>query len=188
MRPANFIVPAYARVARAALDAHQSPGRSFGHDRRMKTFLFGSSLALCAGLVSAQDIAMKEQAGLRFACGGAGFEKRAELKSLRPQATVELLFITAKRGGYLADVEVAVFDADKGAPVLRVTGGGPDVHDLGAGGEIPHRSDLRRREAQRPGRDRRQAGAGRVPIPRTAVGRHPCHRRGEAVKPGSVTR
>jgi hypothetical protein len=79
----------------------------------MKTFLFASSLALCAGLVSAQDIAMKEHAGLRFACGGAGFEERAELALLRPQANLELLFITAKRGGYLADAEVAVFAADK---------------------------------------------------------------------------
>jgi hypothetical protein len=125
MRPANFIVPAYARIARAAVDAHQSPGRSFGHDRRMKTFLFASSLALCAGLATAQNIGMKEHAGLRFACGGAGFEKRAELASLRPQANLELLFITAKRGGYLADVEVAVFAADKGSPVLQVTAEGP---------------------------------------------------------------
>jgi hypothetical protein len=91
----------------------------------MKTFLFGSSLALCAGLASAQDIAMKEHAGLRFACGGAGFEERAELASLRPQANLELLFITAKRGGYLADVEVAVFAADKASPVLQVTAEGP---------------------------------------------------------------
>ena len=38
----------------------------------MKALLLVSSLALCAGLTSAEDIAMKEHAGLRFACGGAG--------------------------------------------------------------------------------------------------------------------
>ena len=68
---------------------------------------------------------MKEQAGLRFACGGAGVEERAALASLHPQANLELLFITAKRGGYLADVEVAVFAADKAQPVLQVTAQGP---------------------------------------------------------------
>jgi len=85
----------------------------------------GITLAAFATFATAQNIGMKEHAGLRFACGGAGFEERAELASLRPEANVELLFITAKRGGYLADVEVAVFAADKGSPVLQVTAEGP---------------------------------------------------------------
>ena len=91
----------------------------------MKAPLLVSSLALCAGFASAEDIAMKEHAGLRFACGGAGVEERTALAALRPQANLEFLFVTAKRGGYLADVEVAVFAADKASPVLQVTAQGP---------------------------------------------------------------
>lgn len=68
---------------------------------------------------------MKEHAGLRFACGGIGVEERAALAALRPQANVELLFVTAKRGGYLADVEVTVYAADKSSPALQTTAEGP---------------------------------------------------------------
>jgi hypothetical protein len=92
----------------------------------MKTaLLLASTLAACTGLAAAQEIGMKEHAGLRWACGGAGVEERAALATLRPQANVELLFVTAKRGGYLADVEVSVYAADKTAPVLQVTAEGP---------------------------------------------------------------
>jgi hypothetical protein len=91
----------------------------------MRISLLVTMLAACAGAATAQDIPMKEHAGLRFACGGAGVEERAALAALRPQANVELLFVTAKRGGYLADVEIAVYAADKGAPVLQTTAEGP---------------------------------------------------------------
>jgi hypothetical protein len=47
------------------------------------------------------------------------------LAELRPQANLELLFVTAKRGGYLADVEVSLYAADKTSPVLQVTAEGP---------------------------------------------------------------
>ena len=77
----------------------------------MKALLLVSSLALCAGFASAEDIAMKEHAGLRFACGGAGVEERTALAALRPQANLEFLFVTAKRGGYLADVDLIVMGA-----------------------------------------------------------------------------
>jgi len=91
----------------------------------MKIALLATTLAACAGLASAQDIAMKQHAGLRFACGGVGVEERATMAALRPQANVELLFVTAKRGGYLADVEVTVYAADKSSPALQVTAEGP---------------------------------------------------------------
>jgi hypothetical protein len=91
----------------------------------MRISLLVTMLAACAGAATAQDIPMKEHAGLRFACGGAGVEERAALAALRPQANVELLFVTAKRGGYLADVEIAVYAADKDAPVLQLIAVGP---------------------------------------------------------------
>jgi len=91
----------------------------------MKASLLAATLAACAGVATAQDIGMKEYAGLRWACGGAGVEERAALAALRPQANVELLFVSAKRGGYLADVEVSVYAADKFSPILQVTAEGP---------------------------------------------------------------
>ena len=89
------------------------------------TITLAGALAAFAGLATAQDIGMKEHAGLRIACGGAGAEERAALEALRPQANIELLFVTARRGGYLADVELAVYAADKQSPVLRLTAEGP---------------------------------------------------------------
>lgn len=91
----------------------------------MKISLLTGTLAAFAGLATAQDIAMKEHAGIRWACGGAGVEERAALAALRSQANLELLFVTAKRGGYLADVEVSVYAADKASPVLELTAQGP---------------------------------------------------------------
>jgi hypothetical protein len=91
----------------------------------MRTILLAGTLAAFAGPAVAQDIGMKEQAGLRWACGGAGVEERAAIAALRPKANLELLFVTAKRGGYLADVEVSVYAADKQSAVLQILAEGP---------------------------------------------------------------
>ncbi|HEU5178996.1 MAG TPA: hypothetical protein VFU24_16205 [Burkholderiales bacterium] len=91
----------------------------------MKAILFAGTLAALTGPAAAQDIGMKDAGGIRWACGGAGVEERAALAALRPQANLELLFVTAKRGGYLADVQVALYAADNSSPVLQVTAEGP---------------------------------------------------------------
>jgi hypothetical protein len=91
----------------------------------MKTIALAAALAAFAGLGVGQEIAMKEHAGLRFACGGVGFEERAALAALRPQTNLELLFATGKRGAYVADVQVAIFAADKTPPVLELRANGP---------------------------------------------------------------
>ena len=74
---------------------------------------------------AAEPFAMTEQGGLRWACGGIGFEERAALAGLRPQANVELLFVTKPRGGYLADVLVTVYSSDSDTPRARVRAQGP---------------------------------------------------------------
>ena len=68
---------------------------------------------------------MREQGALRWACGGVGFEERAALAELRPQANVELLFVTEPRGGYLADILVALYEGDADAPMLSLRADGP---------------------------------------------------------------
>jgi hypothetical protein len=89
----------------------------------MKSIVLSGALAMFAGAVAAQDISMKKDGAIAWACGGAGVEERVALAALRPQANLELLFVTAKRGGYLADVAVTVYEGDK--PVLQVTAEGP---------------------------------------------------------------
>ena len=89
----------------------------------MRAIILFAALAASGAAALAQDVALKEQNGLRYACGGAGVEERAALAALRPQANLELLFVTAKRGGYLADVAVTVYAGDKA--LLRVNAGGP---------------------------------------------------------------
>jgi hypothetical protein len=91
----------------------------------MRIVLLAGVLAAFAGAAMAQNLGMKEQGAIRWVCGGAGVEERAALAGLRAQANLELLFVTAKRGGYLADVEVALYAADRTAPVLQVTAEGP---------------------------------------------------------------
>jgi hypothetical protein len=74
----------------------------------------------------AQELAMRESADFRWVCGGVGAEERAALAALRPQANLELLFVTAKRGGYLADAEVSLLP--KGTPprpALHLDADGP---------------------------------------------------------------
>ncbi len=51
----------------------------------------------------------------RWACGGVGADERRALDALRPQSNVELLFVSAERGGYLAD---ASFKVSAGARTL----------------------------------------------------------------------
>jgi hypothetical protein len=85
--------------------------------------ILSAALAAFGAAAWAQDLALQEQNGLRYACGGAGVEERAALAALRPQANLELLFVTAKRGGYLADVAVTVYAGDKA--LLRVNAEGP---------------------------------------------------------------
>lgn len=91
----------------------------------MKRTLLAASFLACSLAASAQGVAMKAEGAMRWACGGAGADERAALAALRPQANLELLFITAKRGGYLADVEVSLARADGGGRGLQMRADGP---------------------------------------------------------------
>ena len=80
--------------------------------------------ALLAGaLLSGSVIAAAQPAAseVRWTCGGIGSDERRMLEELRRDAKLELLFVTARRGGYVAGARVSVnrgattvasFDAD----------------------------------------------------------------------------
>lgn len=91
----------------------------------MKTLVAGAALALLAGAATAQELAMKHHAGMRLVCGGAGAEERAALSALRAEANLELLFVTARRGGYLADADISLYAPDGGAPRVQFHADGP---------------------------------------------------------------
>ena len=63
----------------------------------MRAIILSAALAASGAAALAQDVALKEQNGLRYACGGVGVEGREALAALRPQANVEFLFVSARR-------------------------------------------------------------------------------------------
>jgi hypothetical protein len=80
-----------------------------------------AAAALCAPAF-AQPLAMTSSGEVKWVCGGVGAEERRELAALESDANLKLAFVTAKRGGYLADVAVSVSMA---ARTLNVKADGP---------------------------------------------------------------
>lgn len=81
-------------------------------------------LAAAAQGAAAQGMVFTTEGAVRYACGGAGVEERQALKALEAEANLKLLFVTQKRGGFLADAEVTVTDS-AGKAVLRTVAPGP---------------------------------------------------------------
>ena len=84
--------------------------------------ILASALAIAATNASAIDVNTTGSA--QWVCGGAGEQERIQLKGLESEATTELMFVSGKRGGYLADVDFVVRD-QKGGTVLQGRAGGP---------------------------------------------------------------
>lgn len=90
-----------------------------------------SSASVAAALLAAaiptagQPPAMNQEDGLRWICGGVGADERRALDALRPQANLEVVFASDKRGGYIAGAELAVLRGPGATPVLRITSEGP---------------------------------------------------------------
>ena len=83
------------------------------------------SLGVLSASAAAQPLAMQEQAGARWVCGGIGLSEREAFAKLEPQANLKLVFAAGKEGADLANVDVVVSDpAGKKVP-LRFTASGP---------------------------------------------------------------
>jgi len=80
--------------------------------------------AIIAAAASASAIEVNTNGSSRWVCGGAGEQERIELKGMESKSNAQLLFVTASRGGYLADVDFVVRD-QKGATVLQGRADGP---------------------------------------------------------------
>src|SRR5436190_17701765 len=82
------------------------------------------ALALAAAATQAAAIESNANGNAQWVCGGAGEQERIELKGMESKSNAQLLFVTASRGGYLADVDFVVRD-QKGATVLQGRADGP---------------------------------------------------------------
>lgn len=91
----------------------------------MRSIVIAVLSGLIANGVGAAPLDMKEAQGVRWICGGAGADDRRELAALEPQANLKLLLVTEKRGGYLADVEVSLFERGAGAARVAFKSDGP---------------------------------------------------------------
>ena len=77
-----------------------------------------------AAAANAWAIDVNTTGNAQWVCGGAGEQERMQMKGLESEATAELMFVTEKRGGYLADVDFVVRD-QKGGTVLQGRAAGP---------------------------------------------------------------
>ncbi|HSN21811.1 MAG TPA: hypothetical protein VLS49_14115 [Usitatibacter sp.] len=80
-------------------------------------------LLLAACGAARADLALRKEGPVSWVCGGVGAEERQALDVLRPKSRLEVLFVTAKRGGYLSDVDLTV--SRNGERVLQVASEGP---------------------------------------------------------------
>lgn len=83
------------------------------------------SLALTSGATAAQSFDMKEQAGVRWTCGGIGVDERAAFAKLEPQSDLKLVFAGGKQGAYLAQVAVTLTDAAGKKTAVEFTASAP---------------------------------------------------------------
>ena len=83
-----------------------------------------AALALASFSAQGRDLAMESSGGAQYVCGGVGAEERRAMQALEATANLKLLFVTLRRGGYLADTAVEITDSG-GAKRLRTTADGP---------------------------------------------------------------
>jgi hypothetical protein len=82
-------------------------------------------VALLATAVVAALAAQGARADGNIVCGGVGNDERRELAAAMRDSNVSLEFSLAGRGNYVADVEVTLTPAGKGAAAISVKTDGP---------------------------------------------------------------
>ena len=81
-------------------------------------------LAVPAG-AAVESLALRDAGALRWVCGGIGADERRSLASISAGTNLEVLFVSAKRGGYLAGAQLVVYGRGVPQPLLRVESTGP---------------------------------------------------------------
>ena len=91
----------------------------------MKTLSLAAVLLLTPLIATAQSPAWKRAPGASWICAGVGSDERRALDELRPQAKLEVRFVTEKRGAYLAGVEWALIGSGSSTPLVQGPAEGP---------------------------------------------------------------
>jgi len=90
----------------------------------MKPLLLTAALALLSSNALGAAPYYQGDFGLQWACGGVGADERRALADLGRDAGLELVMVTAKRGGYVAGAEVSLRGTtSKGAQLSGVADG-----------------------------------------------------------------
>jgi hypothetical protein len=84
-------------------------------------FLGVAVLAVCGA--ARAELKMQHEGPLAWICAGVGADERRELEALRPEARLEVEFVTDRRGGYVAGVDLDV--QRNGELLLHTTADGP---------------------------------------------------------------
>ena len=90
----------------------------------MKPFLLTAALALLSSSAFGAPPRYEGDFGPQWSCGGVGSDERRALAGLGGEAGLELVMVTAKRGGYVAGAEVSLRGTTgKGAQLSGVADG-----------------------------------------------------------------
>jgi hypothetical protein len=82
-------------------------------------------LAMLSTTAAAQPFPMNEQGDVRWVCAGIGLDERNALAKMETDSNLKLVFAGAKRGEYLANVDVVLIDREGKRPALKFTAKAP---------------------------------------------------------------
>ena len=74
---------------------------------------------------AAAPLALRRDAAFPWLCAGVGADERRALTELRHEARIEVLFVTAKRGGYLAGAQLSIYGEGGARLLLEMQADGP---------------------------------------------------------------
>jgi hypothetical protein len=110
----SFVILALFSAAAAA----QAPGMKARHKARHQPAASSASTQPAAP-------ALQETAGVLWFCGGVGADERRAMAGLEAQSNLKLLFVSAKRGGYLADADLAIYAGNGKTALFTTRADGP---------------------------------------------------------------
>ena len=84
-----------------------------------------ATLLAIASLPAAAQGPAHQEGALRWLCAGIGADERRTLAEMAPRSPLEVRFVTARRGSYVAGAGLAVYAERSAQPLLQATADGP---------------------------------------------------------------
>jgi hypothetical protein len=83
------------------------------------------AIMLFSAAAAAQPFPMHKEGDVRWLCGGVGLDERDALAKMETDSNLKLVFAGAKRGEYLANVDVVLSDREGKQPAVKFTARAP---------------------------------------------------------------